>query len=380
MPLLGIQFTLLMGKTVPRPAPVIMTEAFVNAEITQSDEGRSGFQLTFALGRTGATTLRDYSLVDSNLLEPLSRVIVAVTLNATPQVLIDGMITHQQLLPSEIPGASRLVITGEDVSVMMDLEEKIVEHPAQPEAAIATKIIARYAKYGLIPKVIPPVPDSPPLPTERIPVQHGTDLEHLQTMAQRHGYVFYIIPGPVPGTNTAYWGPPNRIGTPQPALSVNMGESSNVESINFRYDALAPTLVAGQIQDRKTNQSSAVRVTSSKRPPLARQAAVRTQSQVRQVIPQRIEGLTQSQAAAIAQATIDTSTDRVVTVEGELDVTRYANILHARSLVGVRGVGDTYDGLYYVKQVTHQIEQGEYRQSFTLTREGLGAIAPIVKP
>ncbi len=205
MSLSGIKFTILLGKTIPKPPPVKITEAFLKAEVTHSDQGRSGFQLTFALGWTSASALRDYALVDSDLLKPFSRVILISTLNTTPQVIMDGMITHQQLLPSEIPGKSELVITGEDVSVMMDLEEKIVEHPAQPAMAIANIIIAKYSRYGLLPQVIPPLTDLPPLPTERIPVQHGTDLQHLQTMAQRYGYVFYVTPGFVPGTNTAYW-------------------------------------------------------------------------------------------------------------------------------------------------------------------------------
>ena len=43
----------------------------------------------------------------------------------------------------------------------------------------------------------------------------------------------------------------------------------------------------------------------------------------------------------------------------------------ARQLVGVRGAGQAYDGVYYVKTVTHSIKRGEYKQSFTLAREGI---------
>ena len=38
---------------------------------------------------------------------------------------------------------------------------------------------------------------------------------------------------------------------------------------------------------------------------------------------------------------------------------------------GVRGAGDAFDGLYYVKSVTHNIRRGEYKQDFTLTRNGV---------
>ena len=61
----------------------------------------------------------------------------------------------------------------------------------------------------------------------------------------------------------------------------------------------------------------------------------------------------------------------VVTCTGGLDVTRYGGVLNARQLVGLRGAGPAFDGLYYVKSVTHKIKRGEYKQDFTLTRNGL---------
>jgi hypothetical protein len=65
---------------------------------------------------------------------------------------------------------------------------------------------------------------------------------------------------------------------------------------------------------------------------------------------------------------------------GSLDVTRYGRILKARSLVGVRGAGTAFDGLYYVRSVTHKIKRGEYKQSFTLERNGLVSTLPRVTP
>src|SRR5439155_26696189 len=67
-----------------------------------------------------------------------------------------------------------------------------------------------------------------------------------------------------------------------------------------------------------------------------------------------------------------------VSCDGSLDVTRYRRVLNARQLVGVRGAGPAFDGLYYVKSVTHQIKRGEYEQDFTLTRNALVATVPSV--
>ena len=378
MNLLGIHLTLLIGPTVPVPAPPMLTEALQSVEITHSDEGRSGFQITFQIGRSGPADMLDYPLLAIPLLKPCNRIILIVILNATPRVLMDGIITNHQLSPASEPGASTLTITGEDVSMMMDMEEKSVEHPAQDETVIANKIIMSYAMYGLIPVVLPPLVIDPPIPIERVPVQQNTDLGYLNEMAQRHGYVFYITPGPAPFTNTAYWGPPERLGMPQRALSVNMGPETNVTSINFQNNALSPTLLSGEVQDRTTNQSMPVRTFASTRPPLASQPALLTQSCVRQRRFRAEAGLNTMQAFARAQGETDASTD-VVTVDGELDALRYGDLLQARGLVGLRGAGYSYDGLYYVKRVTHNIRNGAYTQRFSLTREGVGAISPVVR-
>jgi hypothetical protein len=65
--------------------------------------------------------------------------------------------------------------------------------------------------------------------------------------------------------------------------------------------------------------------------------------------------------------------DNVVTVTGDLDAVTYGGLLQVRGVVTLRGVGFNYDGLYYVKSVTHKINKGDYKQSFTITREGLGS-------
>ncbi len=57
---------------------------------------------------------------------------------------------------------------------------------------------------------------------------------------------------------------------------------------------------------------------------------------------------------------------------------RYGGMLRNRMIVGVRGAGLAYDGLYYVNSVTHNIKRGEYKQSFQLSRDGLISITPKV--
>jgi hypothetical protein len=53
-------------------------------------------------------------------------------------------------------------------------------------------------------------------------------------------------------------------------------------------------------------------------------------------------------------------------------------VLKSRQLVGVRGAGRPYDGLYYVRSVTHDIQRGAYKQNFSLARNGLVSTLPRV--
>ena len=68
----------------------------------------------------------------------------------------------------------------------------------------------------------------------------------------------------------------------------------------------------------------------------------------------------------------------MISGSGTLDVLRYGRVLKARQLVGVRGAGLSYDGFYFVKSVTHTIKRGEYKQSFSLSRNATIPFLPFI--
>jgi hypothetical protein len=375
---------LLVGPTIPLPAPEELASAIESIEIRSTDEGRDGFQIVFTVGRGGAQNPTanplDYSLMDSPLLSNFNRVIVMVVFGLLPAVLIDGVITHKQFSPSTEPGQSRLTVTGEDVSVMMDRTESSTTHPNQPDIAIVSKIIASYAQYGLVPTVVPPASMDVPIEVNRVPTQQATDLQYIRSLAEAYDYVFYIEPTAAPGVNTAYWGPKQYTGVPQRALTVNMGSDTNVTSINFQYSSLDSTIVTGSIQDPLLGVKVPVVTAGSLRPPLSITPDWMANLANAKTKQYRADGgVNFVQAYGQAQSETDRSTD-AVTVTGELDGALYGDVLRARKLVGLRGAGFKHDGYYYVKAVTHKIKRGEYRQAFTLVREGLGSTTPVVMP
>jgi hypothetical protein len=113
-------------------------------------------------------------------------------------------------------------------------------------------LCAKYAPFGIIPLVIPVLFPDIPIPVDKIPAQQGTDLQYIQQLAEEVGYIFYIEPGPVPGTNIGYFGPEIKVGVPQPALNVDMDALTNVESLSFSFDPTKGVLPVVFIQNQLT--------------------------------------------------------------------------------------------------------------------------------
>jgi hypothetical protein len=376
MALPGLLLTVLAGATVPVPLPEPVVSRLRSVKVTETDSERSAFSLSLDAGRSGPLAAFDNPLLTGSPLQVGARVVLLVTLGAVPTVLFDGIVTQTALTPGDRPGNATFDVQGEDASYLMDIEERDVEYPALTDYLQVLAVLGPYAAQGILPAALPTPVSEPSLPTEQVPVQQATDLRHLASLADRNGYVAYLMPGPVPGTSSFYWGPPVRAGLPQPALSIDLGAQTNVLSApTFKTDAVGPVQVTGAVQDPATGQTVPVQARASLRPPLA---AVPL-SAVTQVRTRRLResGTGTATATGRAQAAVDASADAVVG-EGELDGARYGSVLRPRGLVGVRGAGWSYDGLWYVRQVVHELAPGSYRQKFVIAREGYGSTVPVV--
>lgn len=368
----GVYLTLLMGPVAAVPVPAEVTDALTSVQVTTAAGARSGFQITFSLAKN---SLLSKTLIPAGFFDPMIRVIVIVTLNGLPTVIMDGLITRQQVAPSNQGGASTLTIVGEDVSQAMDLIDfSGIPYPAMPAEARVALCIAKYAMFGIVPLVIPSILIDVPIPTETIPRHQGTDLAYINHLAGEVGYVFYIEPGPAPGMNIGYWGPEIKVGVPQPALNVNMDAHTNVESLNFTYDGLSKTLYILFIQNLLSKVPIPIPIPdiTPLNPPLGAKPPLPLHVKLITNEPDQngTAKYTPVQAAIIGMTKAAKGSE-VISGSGSLDVLRYGRVLKSRQLVGVRGAGFAYDGLYYVKSVTHNIKHGEYKQSFSLSRNAL---------
>src|SRR5580765_46477 len=105
--------------------------ALQSVEVTTSVGARSGFQLSFTL--SNPSPLHTIFLLAANASLLALRVILVATINGTPSVLADGVITRQEVSAGPGAGVSVLTVTGEDLTTVMDRQEMSgIPYPAMP--------------------------------------------------------------------------------------------------------------------------------------------------------------------------------------------------------------------------------------------------------
>jgi hypothetical protein len=376
----SVQLGLMIGPVIPLTPPRAVMDALAEVEVSVKDVGQSGFKLTFSIDKQ--SPLQILFLLTGGLPLLFMRVVITATVNGVSNVLIDGVITENHIAPGDKGSNSTLTLMGKDLTALMDQATwSGFPFPACPPEARVALILVKYALFGVIPLVIPSVLLFVPLPIDQIPSQQGTDLQYIQYLADQAGYVFYIDPGPTPGVSKAYWGPQIKVGPVQPALSSDMDAYTNVESLHFSFDQEKNKIPLLYIYNSDTGVSISIPLPpiTPLNPPLGLIPPLPTNLLPPDLSPFR-DDLSKKpipQAVMMGLAAAAQNAE-AVSCEGSLDVTRYGGVLKARQLVGVRGSGPAFDGLYYVKNVTHKIKRGEYKQDFTLTRNGLVSTVPTV--
>jgi hypothetical protein len=374
----AIHLSLLIGPVVPIPVPALMIEALDSVTATTSADSSSGFQLRFKINSKSA--LNTIFLIaagqNTSVGTPPLRVVLIVTLGGRPQPLFDGVVANVEVQAGQNGQPGSITVTGEDLSKVMDLIDfSGLPYPAMPIAARVALICAKYTAFGIVPLAIPALFPDVPIPIDKIPAQRGTDLAYIRQLSEEVGHVFYIEPGEVPLTNIAYFGPERKVGPAQRPLNIDMDAHTNVESLNFSFDPTKGVLPVLFVQNQLTRAPIPIPIPNLNplQPPLGLLptpiANIKVMKDTAKMNPMQAisKGLNEAKKSQDA-----------VTGSGSLDVLRYGQMLKARKLVGVRGAGIAYDGLYYVSSVTSTLKRGEFKQNFNLTRNGLISITPTV--
>jgi hypothetical protein len=156
-------------------------------------------------------------------------------------------------------------------------------------------------------------------------------------------------------------------------LAVHFGDDTNVNEFSLEANALAPTNVT-MFQVDRTNKTLLEETASEgqqKALGAVRAAALRPFA----ITPGRVYV---SMNAATGKMEMDTLCQELfhqaewfVTAEGEIDGNRYNHVLKPHGTVTIKGVGETYSGVYYVTHVTHNFTPKGYTQFFRAKRNAL---------
>ena len=192
-----------MGGFAASPVPEAVIDALTSLQVTTTMGSQGGFQLKFAWSKNSSLA----QLQASGFFDPRQRVIIAVTVNGTTEVLMDGIITKQDLSPSSAAGKSTFTVTGLDLTALMDFIDLTgIPYPAMPVFVIVELILAKYLPLGVVPLAIPPPLSLICNPVQSFMKQVGTDYAYITSLGRDYGAVFYLDPGPSPGQSMAYWG------------------------------------------------------------------------------------------------------------------------------------------------------------------------------
>lgn len=358
-----ISYTLFLDD---EPAGPDLLAAIQQIEVEDNADMADMLRLRVAIApRDGCS---DWTMLDDDLFHRLARIKVVVTVGsgqAEPLIEVNVIETNADF--SNRPGQSVLNVVAMDPTVLMNLEEKVRPWPDMADSDVATAIFED-PKYGF-----EPVVEETELKRQEVDyttIQRGTDIQFLQRLARRNGYECYVEINPSTGRLEGHFHPPRLDQRPQGVLSVNMGQATNVNSFNARYDMMRPTTARATGLDIETRVGQRAQAQSLALRELGREPSLNGDRPRKVLLSQT--GLAETgELQTYAQAVVDRS-GWAITADGELNTVAYGGILRAKRPVNARGAGRQFSGAYYVEKVLHTFSGEGYTQRFTLRRNALG--------
>jgi phage protein D len=347
-----------------QPADEGLLEAIQQLEVEDHADMADMLRLRLSIGvRDGCNR---WSALDDDIFQRLTNIKVMVTVgNAAPERLMEAYVIETSADFANQPGQSVLNVVAMDPTVLMNLKEDVRRWPDMADSDIATSI---FGDYNFLPQVdsTEPSRQSDDVTT----IQRGTDIQFLRTLAHRNGFECYVEANPTTGDIEGHFHPPQNDQAVQGVLTVNMGEATNVNSFNARYDMLRPTAARVTGLDIESQEDQPADAQETGLAEMGQETTI-ARDRPRQVMLAQT-GLSQTgELQTLAQSVTDRSA-WAISAQGELNTVAYGGILRAKRPVNVRGAGRQFSGTYYVEQVHHSFTGDSYTQRFTLRRNATG--------
>jgi phage protein D len=331
----------------------------ISLEVELDEDMAGMFRLHIAIMQQTDGT---WSYIDDERFMVWKKVEITAGFESGAEELISGYITHVKPHFDPDPSQCTLEIWGMDGSVLMDREEKLKDWPNKKDSDIASEI---FSLYGFTPEV----EDTEVIHDEAVStiIQRETDIQFLKRLALRNGFECYVE-----GT-TGYFRSPQVDAAPQPVLAIHFGDETNVNGFSIEVNALNPVNVAMLQVDRLNKEILDATAESSRQTPLGSTDAAGLLTAG--ISPGKVYiGMNTAtgnpEMTALCQGLFH-QVEWFVTGEGEIAGNHYGHVLKPRGTVTIKGVGETYSGVYYVTHVTHTFTSEGYIQVFKVKRNGI---------
>ena len=312
-----------------------------------------------------------FTPIDDSTFDPVTSIAIEVEApGGLPVTLFNGFVTHIRPHYEEIEANCYVEILAADHATILQAEERIAAYPDATDSEAVEQVFRRY-------RLPVRVEDTPARYTEdeHLLVQRGSDWAFVQMLAARNGFVCYLEPDEGTGDITAHFASPAFDADPQADLLTQM-PGANLRWLDLQFSASGPVRhVASSIEPlgkRVVRADGAARLTD-----LGAESAKDTVEPALTAVGVGAatalldEPLPMGPALEAQSSGISDSDRLVIEGRGELDPSAYRGLLRARRPVLLRGVGETFSGIYYVRTVRTILDEGAISQTFTMVRNAI---------
>jgi len=302
-----------------------------------------------------------WAVQDAGLLAPWEPIVIEAAFGSYSEEILRGFIREVRADYPEEPGSAAVQVECQDESLALDRDHVRTVWGADAPTDDGTILNMILARHGLAPH-----PDNGSGLSSLVVNQDTTDVRFLIDRAQANGYELSFVGGEV------YFGPLRFDAEPQPTIRIYAGQETHCFRFNVVADGHQPDSVTFNVAS-ETGAESVEETVPPDLPLLGTESADSASAglgdfawrMARQGCASADELRARAQRAANEQSL-------KVKAEGELDGSLYGHVLRVGEPVGVDGIGDWLQGIYYVDRVQHRFSETGYRQTFTLLRNAYG--------
>ncbi|MCF6407761.1 hypothetical protein L3C95_33045 [Chitinophaga filiformis] len=303
----------------------------------------------------------DLNRLKDNRLGPGAVISILADVNDTQECLVKGHVYSQQIHLEHGGEGSSVLVKGADTSITMD---RVFQSVVWADVTDSDAVTSIFGNYGLVADVF--TTNARHLEDKHSLVQRETDLRFIRRLARRNGCYCWIT-SDAAGVETAHFKQPQLEGEPVAELSINF-QSPNIQSFDISWNTERPTSVEGLQLDLNTKNNldgQLAQTPQSLLGSLSLQAITGDVRTMQVSAPADDAGNLQARSqGALIEA------DWFVQASCRTSLHQFGKLLHAHTIVNVKGAGSRHSGKYLVAAVRHIIDPSAHVMEVKLVRNG----------